>query len=358
MHTLAVIVDMQFGSCGKGLLAGYLAHKLKPDALITAWAPNAGHTFIDAAGVKMVNIAMPNGMVSPSVTRIFIGPGSIINPEIMLSEMERYKSMLNGVRILIHENAAVVAERHREAEAATMFKIGSTMKGCGEALIEKIKRAPGSNITARDALRNTELAQYVVPAHTYDDEMDRVRIGLVEGAQGFGLSLNQGTWPYTTSRDCTVNQLLSDCSIPANARMSLQTYGVCRTFPIRVSNRYNKDGVQIGSSGPCLPDQQEIPWSTIGREPELTTVTRLPRRLFTFSAEQVRSAMRMNGIDTVFLNFVNYLKDLDGGKQEFRRIVAAIEECGQDAATIGWLGVGPQVTDIIEVKSDGPTWPW
>ena len=79
MKNVHFIVDMQFGSCGKGLFAGFLAHKVQPDTIVTAWAPNAGHTFRDdKAGINMVNIALPNGIVAPSVKRVMFGPGSVI----------------------------------------------------------------------------------------------------------------------------------------------------------------------------------------------------------------------------------------------------------------------------------------
>ena len=42
-----MILDLQFGSTGKGLLAGFLAKSRQPDVVITAWGPNAGHTYID-----------------------------------------------------------------------------------------------------------------------------------------------------------------------------------------------------------------------------------------------------------------------------------------------------------------------
>ena len=42
-----LICDMQYGSTGKGLLAGYLAMNHGPDTLMTAWGPNSGHTYVN-----------------------------------------------------------------------------------------------------------------------------------------------------------------------------------------------------------------------------------------------------------------------------------------------------------------------
>ncbi len=42
-----LVVDLQFGSTGKGLLCGYLSESDDYDTVITANMPNAGHTYID-----------------------------------------------------------------------------------------------------------------------------------------------------------------------------------------------------------------------------------------------------------------------------------------------------------------------
>lgn len=341
MRRLYVICDMQFGSCGKGLLAGYLAKRIRPDTIVTAWAPNAGHTFIDADGTKFVNIALPNGIISPRLKQVLIGPGSVIDLRQLSYEMGLYNNYVQPDQIFIHEHAAVVDERHRAAEAQYGFIIGSTMKGVGEATCEKVRRKSAA-IVAYEALRGTALQGNLVSVNEYNDRLDAADTVLLEGAQGFSLSINQGFYPYVTSRECTVHQLLSDCAIPhPSADGHIRVYGVCRTFPIRVANRYDADGRQIGTSGPCYDDQREMKWEELGVEPELTTVTKLPRRVFSFSKEQIQQAVRMNGIDDVFLNFVNYLRT----RSEVEALVQMIQSTG---ARVGWLGTGPSESSISE----------
>lgn len=347
MKELHVITDLQFGSTGKGLLAGYLAKKLRPDTLICAWSPNAGHTFIDENNVKYINTAIPNGIVADSIKRVLIGPGAVINPDALLREIECYAVDLFGVEIMIHENAAVVTQEHRDEEARGMFKIGSTMKGVGAAVIEKIQRNPTSNIIARDALVSTPLEGYAVSKEIYNRAIDEAGVTILEGAQGFSLSINQGFYPFTTSRDCTTAQLLSDCAIPGKSYAATRIYGCARTYPIRVANRYDENGKMIGTSGPCYNDQEEISWDRLGIKPELTTVTQLPRRIFTFSEQQIQEAIRMNGVDEVFLNFANYI-GLDNSPdamklEEYKHI---INQAGAELTMLGW---GPTVNDVEEV---------
>lgn len=346
MDKLYAVVDLQFGSCGKGLLAGVLAKKYAVDTIITAWSPNAGHTFVDNDGVKYVNTALPNGIISESVRQVLIGPGSVVNPEQMMAELDKYSYLMENIDLIIHESAAIVTQEHRDMEARYAYGIGSTMKGVGEATISKIRRPVGDHrVIARDALIGTPLEGYVVSAQQYNDALDRGAIGLIEGAQGFSLSINQGFYPYCTSRECTIHQLLSDCAVPRYASYGMEVWGACRTYPIRVANRYDKDGNQIGTSGPCYPDQHELCWEEIGRQPELTTVTQLPRRIFTWSHQQIEEAVRMNGVDHVFLNFVNYI-DTDPrlDKMDLGHYRHSIETAGSQ---ISLVGIGPAEQDVM-----------
>lgn len=339
MRKLTVVVDLQFGSTGKGLLCGALAKNDKPDVIVTAWAPNAGHTFVDKDDNKYVNISMPSGIIA-GPGHILIGPGSVINPTQFLMELERYRALGFSGLVCVHPHAACVYEHHRATEAMYGFKIGSTMKGVGEAVIQKIRRMPNDmNLAASDS----NLQDYIVDEYYYNDVLDRADHVFVEGAQGYSLSINHGMYPYTTSRDCTYQQLMVDCAIPRfnHKDVEQEVWGVCRTLPIRVANRFNTDGEQIGTSGPGYPDQEELRWEDLGLEPELTTVTKLPRRIFSFSELQVREAIRMNGVNNVFINFCNYVSDA-----ETRRIADTIESCrGNPKVCV--LGYGPRESDLV-----------
>lgn len=367
MRTIHAIVDLQFGSTGKGLFAGFLAKNVDPpDTVVCAWGPNSGHTFVDRSGRKFVHTMIPNGIVSMKLKTILIGPGAIINPQSMMAEIMDAMDVVDGARIAIHGHAAVVTEANRFAESQYGVAIGSTMKGTAEAVFDKMRRNPELHGTAQNALIGTPLEGMLVSVEEYNDLLDASKVLQVEGCQGFSLSINHGIYPYVTSRDCTTTALFTDCGIPASWLRDAQVYGVARTFPIRVANRYrdcmlNYEGndhkgcnacggegrTMIGTSGPGYPDQEELDWSSIGVEPELTTVTKLPRRLFTFSDIQVRQAIRMNGCNGgVFLNFCNYFYDLESIDAMARRI-------GQMGAPVKWLGHGPSEGHIIHVGAGG-----
>lgn len=346
MRRVHVITDLQFGSTGKGLFAGWLARRIEADTVVSAFGPNAGHTFVWNDGEKSVHIMLPVSVVSPSIKQILIGPGSVIDPSRLIDELTSFGLLSQSdVQIGIHENAMVLQRRHADAEAQYGFAIGSTMKGTGEAMIDKIRRH-SANVLAGKALRGTVLEGFLVGVEDYNAMMDKGKVIIVEGAQGFSLSINQGFYPYCTSRDCTTGQVLVDCAVPCEKGWGeFKVYGVARTYPIRVANRFAHDHtdpskrIQIGTSGPGYWDQHEIQWEDINQLPEMTTVTKLPRRLFTFSGEQVKQAIRMNGVDEVFLNFCNYITD----PLHLADIISKIEAAG---ARVGYTGWGPREKDV------------
>ena len=58
-----VVVDLEYGSTGKGLIVGKIAEDEAPDTVITAWAPNAGHTYISKTVRKFIHTVLANSIV-------------------------------------------------------------------------------------------------------------------------------------------------------------------------------------------------------------------------------------------------------------------------------------------------------
>jgi len=347
MEKATLICDLQFGSTGKGLIAGYLAKRDKPDTLVTAWSANAGHTYIDETGRKFIHTMLANGIVSPNFEVALIGPGSQLNVDNLMREIDQNRDILGKVPpVFVHENACVIQQEHIDIEAGPMTKIGSTKKGCGAALIDKIRRNPDKKTIIRDWLPKGGASGYfsVVTHAQYMDMLNQAEKIQIEGAQGYSLGINSGLYPYVTSRECTTAQILSDTVVPI--KMLAKVVGSARTFPIRVANRHDENGTQIGYSGPCYEDQHEIEWAQIGIKPELTTVTKLPRRIFTFSEQQITEAIQMSGVDEVFLNFVNYLPNINERTAMIETVSRIADEQG---GKLAFLGLGPNQTAVVEI---------
>lgn len=336
MKKVIMIVDLQFGSTGKGLIAGYLAENYEPDTVVTANMPNAGHTYINKDGRKWVHKVLPNGIVSPGLKRVMIGPGAVFSIDRLLEEMEESADLLEGKEIMIHPNAVVLTAEHRATEEANLSRISSTMQGSGAALVSKIMRDPLA--IAANAALPLKVRKMVCTHDEWNYALMESEMVLAEAAQGFSLGVHSRFYPYTTSRECTPSRFLSDMAIPH--KMLMKVVGCARVHPIRVGN------TEDGFSGEGYSDQRELSWEEVGVEPETTTVTGRIRRVFTFSRKQIAEAMFHTCADEVFLNFCNYDPD---AAAEVAKIIddAGAKYCKQDR-TVRYYGWGPAITDVRE----------
>lgn len=364
MSRILAVVDLQFGSTGKGQIAGTLAHSLKykPDTVVTAWGPNAGHTF-NHKGRKFVHTMLATSALAPSIRDILIGPGSVINLENLAAEINAAADLLVGKNLILHPQAAIVKQHHREAEA-DLVKIGSTMKGTMEAAYGKMRRfTEYANVVKSmkkevydvlsEPILKAGMSLSSLSSHVYDRAIDRAEMLFMEGAQGFSLGIHTDFYPYTTSRDVSTAQMMADCRVPYTR--SIDVLGVCRTYPIRVANRY-VGSEMIGTSGPCYGDQKEITWENIGREPELTTVTKLPRRIFTFSDIQIQQAARVMGCSHVALTFCDYIDPTDHGTgygmvgHDVEVLIGRIKKA--TGRSVSYLSYGPRSEDVFDIMKD------
>lgn len=336
-----VLVDLQFGSTGKGALAGYLSEKNKYEAVISCNMPNAGHTAYDRGGNKWVHKVLPSGIFSPFLKYIMIGPGAVFSIDRLIQEWAAVCDSHRGLTLVIHEDAGILKPEHAEAERAQLSGISSTMQGSAAALVDKLMRKEGA--TARyyseeitRKARSFGMA-HVITSTEWVTAVAGMHSILAEGSQGYSLGLNAGFYPYCTSRDCTSARVLSDCSLPLSAVNDV--YGSCRTYPIRVGNTAD------GNSGGWYDDQGETSWEALGVIPETTTVTGRVRRVATFSMKQIREAMLMSCPTKVFLNFCNYNGELASDIQE------GINSIGKEIGSgiVAYKGWGPSPEDIEEV---------
>jgi adenylosuccinate synthase len=169
------------------------------------------------------------------------------------------------------------------------------------------------------------------------NRLEKRQSGLLEIAQGFQLSyLLPDFYPHCTSRNCTTMAGMDDAMIPVHYAGHVIIN--CRTYPIRINNKkyigisgeYKgkhltwaevqagiPHEVYEGNSGPGYDDQEELTWEELTKSSgsktpimEMTSVTRLPRRVFTFSRKNLIDAIKYNKANgNVFLsvNFMNYV---------------------------------------------------
>ena len=335
-----VLVDLQYGSTGKGLLAGYLGVKNRYEAAISANMPNAGHSAYSPDGILFVHKVLPSAIFGKDLRVLAIGPGAVFDPDRLEQEWKAVCEYRHDLLLVIHETASLLTNRHREIEKASLSGISSTMQGSASAMVDRIMRRPGVIVKDHSEELIRRLVQWgsviVVSQSEWMEIFSGSGTALVEGSQGYSLGISAGFYPYCTSRDCTPARVISDCAIPM--KLVGKVYGCARVYPIRVGNTPD------GYSGDWYPDQREITFDSLGVPDEKTTVTQRVRRIATFSEKQITEAMTMVMPDEIFLNFCQYNEY--GSLNAFQAINRAARKIGCSGVTLsGW---GALSTDIKE----------
>lgn len=262
---VVIVQGGQWGSEAKGAVAAELCIRRKVDYVVRTGTVNAGHTVMwGDFPVKMQQL--PTGWVNRD-TRLVIGAGAFIHPEILEREVRLVASLTGeGLsdlvdRIYIDERCGMHYEWHtaRSTESGRHHKMGATGKGCSEAVMDKIKSRgnDGQHIwqdfqTEPDTLMNTLKERCTTNTEILlNDVYDQGEQILIEGTQGTLLDLHLGPYPYTTHKQTQAANWLAECGLSCTVEKELVL--VCRTFPIRVA----------GNSGPM---QWEISWVELARD--------------------------------------------------------------------------------------------
>ena len=258
VHNVISVIDGAAGSCGKAKVIGEIAtdKNINLGAAITNCMPNAGHSFVDENGTKTIFRNIPVSAVNPN-TELFIAPGSAIDMKVFEKEYEEVSKYLGERKIYVHEMVPLIEDRHKDYEKEHI-KSGSTFKGGGGVSVEKIIRDENLKFFKdyKNAICLSNDEWFNMLYKHLDNSNEYV---MLEGSQGCDLSINHsGNYPYTTSRNVSTMQLLSDSGIPADRL--LQTIMVIRPFPIRINNITN-DGkyMYTGNYG----SGRELTWSEI-----------------------------------------------------------------------------------------------
>ena len=329
---VSVIVGGQFGSEGKGKTALFWVRMHRAEIAVRVGGSNSGHTVFDKKGVRHVFRHLPTAALLPDTISV-LGPGSYIDPEVFLAEIEH----VNGTpdRVIVDPNAFVITPAHKDREARSRLdeRIGSTLSGTGEAVVDRIRRRSRDNL----ACEHPHLKAFTThgPTRTFlRGRLEQNARIIIEGTQGFGLSnLQSCDYPRTTSRDTTAAAFVAEAGIsPIDVD---EVVLVLRAFPIRVA----------GDSGPF---PRETTWRRIAQEGnwtglvEKTTVTGRLRRVGRFDPAVVNAAIEANRPTTIVINHVDYFdanitpkKSTLSAKRGLNRIERMIDRKAD------WIGVSP-----------------
>ncbi|MEM2376741.1 MAG: adenylosuccinate synthetase, partial [Sulfolobales archaeon] len=202
---VTVVVGGFFGDEGKGKVVGYLGFNDKPAIAVRTGSINAGHTVSFSGKVWKLRV-VPSAFLCRSC-RLYVPAGALISIQVFLKEVSETEC---GDRIFLDYNTGIITEEHvmRENVDELMKHIGSTKQGVGAANSDRIMRRLK---LAKDyeALKGY-LRDVALEVNEYVDKGEYV---LVEGTQGFYLSLYFGTYPFVTSRDTSASGVLSEAGI-------------------------------------------------------------------------------------------------------------------------------------------------
>ena len=329
-----VIAGGQFGDEGKGKVVAYLALHDKPRIVVRAGVgPNAGHTVI-WRGKKFGLRQVPCGFVYEGA-RLLIGPGVLINPEVTLKEVEETGI---GGRFGIDRQCAIIEAHHIEQDRTSEHlkgKIGSTGTGCGPANVERVSRV------AKLAKDIPELRRFLadVPREV-NEAIEGGEPVMVEGSQGFGLSLLHGTYPYVTSKDTSASTLAADVGVGPT-----KVNEVMLVFKAYVSR------VGAGPFPTEMPPEKAEELGII----EYGTVTQRRRRIGEFDFELARRSVMINGATQIALTCLDRLfrscrgaRSIDGLTPEARAFVEKLED--ELGVPVMLISTGPDIWDTIDLR--------
>ena len=334
-----VVIGAQWGDEGKGKITDLLSRSA--DVVVRyQGGVNAGHTIVVDDQVLKLHL-IPSGILYPD-TDCLIGSGTVVDPKVMLGELDML--IENGIDISglkLSSTAHVTMPYHRLLDEAMEKqrgdrKIGTTGRGIGPTYADKSQRSGIRVIDLLDEERlrdrldgplkeknqllqtiygveplNAEeviteylaygirLAPHVVDCTREIHLAARNRKNILfEGAQGTLLDLDHGTYPYVTSS----NPISGGACIGAGVGPTLidRVIGVAKAYTTRVGEGPFPTELE-GSLNDHLCD----------RGGEFGTTTGRRRRCGWFDGVIGRYAVGVNGLDCLAITKLDVLDELD-----------------------------------------------
>ena len=371
------IVGAQWGDEGKGKIVDLLTEKAQMVVRFSG-GDNAGHTIVNQYGNFGLHL-VPSGIFYAQVTCV-IGNGVVINPKVLLGEIDQLKkSGVDTGTLFISDRAHLIMPYHLcldglEEKSRGGQAIGTTRKGIGPAFADKVARL---GIRVGDLMEPDIFRKRLEPilAHKntlltriYDSKplsldeiyeeycrygerlkpmvrettsliisaLERGETVIMEGAQGSLLDPDFGTYPYTTS------------SSPLSGNSGLGS-GLGPTHIDHVLGIFKAYCTRVGA-GPMPTELHDDTGNFIReRAHEFGTTTGRPRRCGWFDAVAARFTSQINGLSSAVITRLDVLDDLpemkicthytlDGERVDiFPASVSALARCQPVYETIpGW----------------------
>ena len=332
-----ILTGSQFGDEGKGKVVDLLAEKY--DIVVRfQGGDNAGHTVIVGDRTYKLHLT-PSGVLFGA--RLLIGPGVVLNPRVLWSEIEALRAEGLRPNIGIDAKTSIIMPYHialdELRESGRKEKIGTTKRGIGYAYIDKFSRDEvqmkdltdpvlleaklaeigpakekaisdlgGDPSVVRDPgllgeyLKIGQALKENVADVSYEINLalDSGKKVLAEGAQGAFLDVIHGTQKFVTSSFTTAGSACANLGV-GPARVD-NVVGIVKAYMTRVGE---------GPMPTELKDEAGAHLSKVGKE--FGTTTGRPRRCGWFDAVLAKKSMYLNGYTELAITKLDVLTDLD-----------------------------------------------
>ncbi|MDT7859135.1 MAG: adenylosuccinate synthase [Candidatus Aenigmarchaeota archaeon] len=319
------IIGLQWGDEGKGKIS-YLLSRDADYVVRFQGGANAGHTVV--VGNKELKFNMiPAGAAAGA--KPCIAAGTVVDLSEVVEEIEILKNIGVFKGLLISRNANVVLSIHKELdgiieELRGSKAIGTTKRGIGPTYADKMLRI---GIRMEDLLDKNQLIskiklledyhklkldnidEYIRVADSLKDyvcdldiiineELDKGKKIIFEGAQGSLLDIDHGTYPYVTSSNTTIGAIFTSCGI--GPKKISEVVGVTKAYTTRV-------GAGV------FPTELKNEKGEIIREKgkEYGTTTGRPRRVGWLDIPLLRYASKINDIDWIAMTKLDILSGFE-----------------------------------------------
>lgn len=340
MHnSVTIIVGSQWGDEGKGKVTDLIAQDM--DYVVRFHGGNnAGHTIV-ANGQTLKLHLLPSGVLSEKATTI-IGNGVVVDPKVLLQEIDDLKKFNINLRLKISERAHVIMPYHIAMDSALTghqanLAAGSTNRGIApvyadkmyrhgirigdllepEILKEKLIKAYGFNVEILNKVFNFNFTQPLEEIYQQyleygqqlkfmivDTELELYQAFknnkqiLFEGAQGMSLDPDHGMYPHGTSSNNVADYAGVGSGVGLNCEKRI--IGLMKAYVSRVGN------------SPFVTELTNEIGDVIREKGfEYGTTTGRPRRIGWLDLVQMRQAVRCSGLTEIAVTKLDVLSGLD-----------------------------------------------
>ncbi len=287
--SVIAVVGLQYGDEAKSRVADHLIHLWNIRVGVRSnGGANAGHTVV-VDGKKSVLHHLPATVLREGTVSV-LSPGVLVDLVELESEIGMF--LAKDSTVMVDPRCSAVLPEHKERDKATGSRIGTTGRGIGPCMEDRVTRI---GYTVGDLVdKYPFIKRHLCDTVDFLHSVAHKEQVIVEGAQAFGLDLWHGTYPYVTSSSCTTGGICAYTGL--SPKQINLVCGVCKPYSTRVGK------------GPFLdmPDLEAEEYRTRGNEYGSTTGR--PRRIGYLDLDEAKRAAKINGVDFVALTKTDVVK--------------------------------------------------